>query len=66
MPLLDGLIVLGIFGGFGLLMWARLVKSKHPIVQKTKDWISKPLKDKESNLENETMQQIYTEKRQIM
>ncbi len=44
MTFTDGLVVIGVFGAFGFMIWSRLVKRGHPIVQKTKDFLAK--KDK--------------------
>ncbi len=40
MGLLDGLIVLGVFAGFGLLIWSKLVRRNSPVIQKIKDWFT--------------------------
>lgn len=40
MALLDGVIVLGVFGGFGLLIWSKLVRRNSPVIQKMKDWFT--------------------------
>ena len=33
--------VLAVFGGFGFLIWSRLVKRNHPIVHKVHEWTRK-------------------------
>lgn len=33
--------VLAVFGGFGFMIWSKLVQRNHPIVQKVRDLISK-------------------------
>ncbi len=36
MGIADVITVLAVFGGFGLLIWSRLVKKNHPIVDKVR------------------------------
>lgn len=41
MALMDLLVVVLVFGGFGFMIWSRLVKRNHPIIQKAKDLFNK-------------------------
>lgn len=50
MALTDGLIVIGVFAGFGLLIWGRLNKRNSPILIKIKEFMQKP-KEKLEELE---------------
>ena len=34
--------VIAVFGGFGFLIWSRLVKRNHPIVAKVQELMKKP------------------------
>jgi len=46
MVLTEGLTVVAVFAGFGLLIWSRLVKRNSPIIQKIRDWTtSKKVKE---------------------
>ena len=62
MALTDLLVVLAIFGGFGFLMWSRLVKKNHPIVDKIKEIMTKKSKIERYN-EEDKWQQPNIEKR---
>ncbi len=41
MTLFDGLIVLGIFAGFGFIVWSKLNKKNHPVIEKTREYFRK-------------------------
>ncbi len=63
MTLVDALVIISIFGGFGLLMWGRLVKRNHPIVDKIKQLLSKP-KERMANIsEQDKWQQPNIDKK---
>jgi len=62
MSFTDLLVVLAVFGGFGFLIWSRLVKKNHPIVEKIKEMMRKKSKS-ESYKEEDKWQQPNIEKR---
>ncbi len=55
--------VLAVFGGFGFLIWSRLVKRNHPIVAKVQGWMSKPKEKIENLKEGENWQTPNIERR---
>ncbi len=54
--------VLAVFGGFGFLIWSRLVQRNHPIVAKVKEWMSTP-KEKIEEMDPDKWQQPNIEKK---
>lgn len=55
--------VLAVFGGFGFLIWSRLVQRNHPIVSKVQEWMSKPKEKIENLTESESWQHPNIERR---
>lgn len=63
MTLGELLTIILVFGGFGFLIWSRLVRKNHPIVAKVQEWMKKP-KDKTEDLnESESWQQPNIERK---
>lgn len=62
MTLSELLTILLVFGGFGFLIWSRLVKRNHPIVAKVQGWLSKP-KEKLEMIDPNKWQQPNIEKK---
>lgn len=63
MTLIDGLVIIAVFGAFGFLIWSRLVQRNHPIVAKVYGWLSKPKEKIISLTEEEKWQQPSIDKR---
>ena len=61
--LVDALVIISVFGGFGFLIWSRLVKKNHPIVGKVQQWLSKPKEKIISLSEQERWQQPNIDKK---
>lgn len=62
MTLAELLTVILVFAGFGFLIWSRLVQRNHPIVDKVKEWMSKP-KEKLEKIDSDKWQQPNIEKK---
>ena len=62
MTLAELLTVVLVLGGFGFLIWSRLVQRNHPIVTKVKEWMSKP-KEKLEIIDSDKWQQPNIEKK---
>ena len=63
MTLTDAFVIIAVFGSFGFLIWSRLVKRNHPIVEKVYEMLRKP-KEKIQNLtEAERWQQPNIERK---
>lgn len=67
MPLLDGLLVLGILGALGWVIYGKL-SQKNPGIKKVAEGISFSLVDKIPFVPEKTdkIQQVYNEKRTMM
>ncbi len=63
MTLTDGLVIIAVFGGFGFLIWSSLVKKNHPIVDKVKQWVSKPKEKLDSFKDDPNYQQPNIERK---
>ncbi len=63
MSLTDAVVIIGVFGSFGFLIWSRLVKRNHPIVAKVYEMLSKPKEKVISLTEQEKWQQPNIEKK---
>lgn len=64
MAFMDGIIVLGILGAFGFLIYTRLVKRNSPILRKGKELMKK--KEKQDSIEEDIYETVHPTKRQIM
>ena len=62
MTLAEIFTVILVLGGFGFLIWSRLVQRKHPIVAKVQEWMSKP-KEKMKIIDPNKWQQPNIEKK---
>ena len=63
MILVEIFTVLAVFGGFGFLIWSRLVQRNHPIVAKVQEWMKKPKEKLENLKESEGWQQPNIERK---
>ena len=63
MTLAELFTLLAVFGGFGFLIWSRLVKRNHPIVAKIQELMKKPKEKIEKLTESESWQQPNIERR---
>lgn len=55
--------VIAVFGGFGFLIWSRLVKRNHPIIHKIQDWTRKPKEKIQSLTESKEWQHPNIERK---
>ena len=62
MSLTDLLVIILVFGGFGFMIWSRLVKRDHPVVQKVKEMFKKK-EEREKFIDESKWQQPNIEKK---
>lgn len=59
---MDLLVVVLVFGGFGFMIWSRLVNRNHPIVEKIKEMFKKK-DEREKIIDESKWQQPNIEKK---
>lgn len=64
MALTDALVVLGVFVGFGYIIFAQVNKKNPELIERIKSWIKEKKELPDLN-ENENMERIYNERRKI-